>query len=223
MRVHLSFFFFFSSRRRHTRFDCDWSSDVCSSDLGRPVRYVRAGLLGTVSAASGATLLYLAPGADSLAAAWARILDPLVRPTDSLPAALRSQLPYPRQQFRIAAALVAPPRPDSAAWLPRPREPFDLLAPGTDGGREMRVRSEEHTSELQSQSNLVCRLLLEKKKQHNHNAPNCYVASICPFDFPEVADHLPHMISVHDSLLPRPMLCLVHHYHHIHFPPSLAS
>src|SRR2546430_13435020 len=29
-------FFFFSSRRRHTRFDCDWSSDVCSSDL----RYV---------------------------------------------------------------------------------------------------------------------------------------------------------------------------------------
>src|SRR5256886_16769763 len=31
-------FFFFSSRRRHTRFDCDWSSDVCSSDLGRPDR-----------------------------------------------------------------------------------------------------------------------------------------------------------------------------------------
>src|SRR5260370_2126089 len=25
--------FFFSSRRRHTRFKCDWSSDVCSSDL----------------------------------------------------------------------------------------------------------------------------------------------------------------------------------------------
>src|SRR4051812_49459116 len=28
------FFFFFSSRRRHTRLTCDWSSDVCSSDLG---------------------------------------------------------------------------------------------------------------------------------------------------------------------------------------------
>src|SRR2546427_5574211 len=26
-------FFFFSSRRRHTSFDCDWSSDLCSSDL----------------------------------------------------------------------------------------------------------------------------------------------------------------------------------------------
>src|SRR5438034_6697505 len=29
--------FFFSSRRRHTRSLCDWSSDVCSSDLGRSV------------------------------------------------------------------------------------------------------------------------------------------------------------------------------------------
>src|SRR5580693_5313640 len=29
-----NFFFFFSSRRRHTRWNCDWSSDVCSSDLG---------------------------------------------------------------------------------------------------------------------------------------------------------------------------------------------
>src|SRR5437588_7271296 len=28
-----TFFFFFSSRRRHTRSLCDWSSDVCSSDL----------------------------------------------------------------------------------------------------------------------------------------------------------------------------------------------
>src|SRR2546430_13244088 len=31
-------------------------------------------------------------------------------------------------------------------------------------------RSEEHTSELQSQSNLVCRLLLEKKKKNEHHA-----------------------------------------------------
>src|SRR2546430_11047869 len=33
-----------------------------------------------------------------------------------------------------------------------------------------RVRSEEHTSELQSQSNLVCRLLLEKKKRNETRA-----------------------------------------------------
>src|SRR2546427_4746690 len=32
-------------------------------------------------------------------------------------------------------------------------------------------RSEEHTSELQSQSNLVCRLLLEKKKKKSHGDP----------------------------------------------------
>src|SRR5207245_3402380 len=33
--------FFFSSRRRHTRCYRDWSSDVCSSDLGRPRHAVR--------------------------------------------------------------------------------------------------------------------------------------------------------------------------------------
>src|SRR5256886_3432994 len=33
MNDSLYYLFFFSSRRRHTRFDCDWSSDVCSSDL----------------------------------------------------------------------------------------------------------------------------------------------------------------------------------------------
>src|ERR1035437_10864385 len=32
-------FFFFSSRRRHTRYWRDWSSDVCSSDLRRPIRW----------------------------------------------------------------------------------------------------------------------------------------------------------------------------------------
>src|SRR2546427_3914290 len=40
------FFFFFSSRRRHTRFDCDWSSDVCSSDLSRAQKPDAAQSLG---------------------------------------------------------------------------------------------------------------------------------------------------------------------------------
>src|SRR5256886_13614184 len=40
---------------------------------------------------------------------------------------------------------------------------------GTTGpDNDFAKRSEEHTSELQSQSNLVCRLLLEKKKQQNY-------------------------------------------------------
>src|SRR5258708_11978221 len=47
--------------------------------------------------------------------------------------------------------------------------------------REFRIasgtRSEEHTSELQSPDHLVCRLLLEKKRKHNHHHSfiRCYV------------------------------------------------
>src|SRR2546430_11278695 len=44
------------------------------------------------------------------------------------------------------------------------------------------LRSEEHTSELQSQSNLVCRLLLEKKKQEMSTANNNNaMISVCCF------------------------------------------
>src|SRR5256885_12643519 len=76
-------FFFFSSRRRHTRLQGDWSSDVCSSDL-------------------------------------------LTRKTSSS----KPALPPPTIDKMSSTAL---------------------------------RRSEEHTSELQSPCNLVCRLLLEKK------------------------------------------------------------
>src|SRR5260370_24947537 len=49
-------YFFFSSRRRHTRFKCDWSSDVCSSDLVGVVGADGDGptaALGVVSLAGG--------------------------------------------------------------------------------------------------------------------------------------------------------------------------
>src|SRR2546427_8864501 len=103
-------FFFFSSRRRHTRFDCDWSSDVCSSDLFGDNR--------------------------------ARF--------DSLTSA-----PTYRVE-KSTSVTMAPPFDD-----PCPGEPNGETASPTCA----RFRSEEHTSELQSQSNLVCRLLLEKKKK----------------------------------------------------------
>src|SRR6266478_6755529 len=45
---HVVLFFFFSSRRRHTRFDCDWSSDVCSSDLATAAALRRVGIDVTV-------------------------------------------------------------------------------------------------------------------------------------------------------------------------------
>src|SRR5438034_8837683 len=93
------FFFFFSSRRRHTRSLCDWSSDVCSSDL-----------VGDLS--------------------------PAFCCTDS----------------KTFPPLNTQPRTKSIAS----RVGLDRV------GEE---RSEEHTSELQSHSDLVCRLLLEKKKK----------------------------------------------------------
>src|SRR5256886_4856184 len=96
--------FFFSSRRRHTRFDCDWSSDVCSSDLVEE-------LLG-------------------------RGFDVDVVCTEGLAS------PPPRGEGGRLRLFVCPIR-------------------HRRGG--LAGRSEEHTSELQSQSNLVCRLLLEKK------------------------------------------------------------
>src|SRR2546430_7216501 len=73
----------------------------------------------------------------------------------------RSRLPSPprpelqRQQLGIRERVGAIEVQPLARALPR-RPLLDRHAP----------RSEEHTSELQSQSNLVCRLLLEKKKTH---------------------------------------------------------
>src|SRR5438034_8653581 len=85
--------FFFSSRRRHTRSLCDWSSDVCSSDL--PC---------------------------------------------------------------TGAGMVTPMPVTRRLWAPIT---FVTIALAACKG----TRSEEHTSELQSHSDLVCRLLLEKKKK----------------------------------------------------------
>src|SRR2546430_10373611 len=53
---------------------------------------------------------------------------------------------------------------DGLARLNGERGPLHLDA---EAARRRGGRSEEHTSELQSQSNLVCRLLLEKKKHNN--------------------------------------------------------
>src|SRR2546430_11656537 len=91
--------FFFSSRRRHTRFDCDWSSDVCSSDLAEV-------------------------GGQPFANQCAAVFHVFTKPLDG----------RALQHHRI----------------------------GQVNNLVLR-RSEEHTSELQSQSNLVCRLLLENK------------------------------------------------------------
>src|SRR2546430_16167433 len=76
-----------------------------------------------------------------------------------------------------------PPRSTLFPYTTLFRSPADHGAePKRDGHRDLhpgrdedrgghRARSEEHTSELQSQSNLVCRLLLEKKKNGSNPAP----------------------------------------------------
>src|SRR2546430_12232519 len=77
----------------------------------------------------------------------------------------------PSRQHSASATSIPPSAQSCAEW----RNPFSAAARTSlltacsrvrsrAGGRP---RSEEHTSELQSQSNLVCRLLLEKKKNNN--------------------------------------------------------
>src|SRR5260370_9026329 len=56
--------------------------------------------------------------------------------------------------------------------------PFSHGAPDADGGAPCENRSEEHTSELQSHLNLVCRLLLEKKKNKQKDKPH-YKTMMC--------------------------------------------
>src|SRR2546430_7354885 len=74
-------------------------------------------------------------------------------------------------------------RSEPASWknmtrsrpAPVTTTPSDVTDPPVTGSNPARIlssvdfRSEEHTSELQSQSNLVCRLLLEKKKKKSHS------------------------------------------------------
>src|SRR5438034_6853712 len=108
--------FFFSSRRRHTRSLCDWSSDVCSSDLRRFCSSVPASRIG------------YAPSD------WT----PRIREHDAQALAISS---VAMQMVRLE-----PLMPPYSSGTGIPRTPFSAK------------RSEEHTSELQSHSDLVCRL-----------------------------------------------------------------
>src|SRR5438270_10439041 len=84
-------------------------------------------------------------------------------PRARAPRAARKTCPAGAGPRRPAPAAAPPFRRESA----RCRPPLPSTRTSFPGGMEAlrQVRSEEHTSELQSQSNLVCRLLLEKKKK----------------------------------------------------------
>src|SRR2546430_12627728 len=70
-----------------------------------------------------------------------------------------------RAQQRSSACAERGPRPAPEAEAAA-SGPYGPHRPAPSNPR----RSEEHTSELQSQSNLVCRLLLEKKKNNKHHS-----------------------------------------------------
>src|SRR2546430_5534367 len=83
-----------------------------------------------------------------------------------------------------------PPRSTLFPYTTLFRSPKGLSAPVRSSARRASIcvlcqkaklgRSEEHTSELQSQSNLVCRLLLEKKKHHDCDIHDITEASVYP-------------------------------------------
>src|SRR2546430_9775917 len=71
---------------------------------------------------------------------------------------------------------------------PRPRLPVTAISKRSTGSRLPRpMRSEEHTSELQSQSNLVCRLLLEKNKEAM--ACGTHVIAVDHVAMSQIVDH----------------------------------
>src|SRR5205807_7308246 len=93
-------------------------------------------------------------------------------PTEIYPLSLHDALPISRaarrRNDRRRSATPAPrtsPAPHPAPSIPsRGRRPPRSCGGSDRPGARRRSRSEEHTSELQSPCNLVCRLLLEKKK-----------------------------------------------------------
>jgi uncharacterized membrane protein (UPF0182 family) len=70
------------------------------------VRYLRAGLVGTVDAHTGETSVYLLRGADPLSAAWAQLAAELVRPASHLPPAVLSHLTYAQAAFGVQVELI---------------------------------------------------------------------------------------------------------------------
>src|SRR3712207_9171833 len=145
--------FFFSSRRRHTRYWRDWSSDVCSSDLAARTITVRRGDLEQrfewdhlVLTPGSITRQFEIPGVPE----HARDLKTLVEAVY-----LRDHL---LEQLDLADA-----QPDTAAGRAARAPMLTVVAVGAGYTGTEFVRSEEHTSELQSRQYIVCRLLLEKK------------------------------------------------------------
>src|SRR2546430_13091554 len=78
---------------------------------------------------------------------------------------------FPYTTLFRSLVLVEHEEPHVPPALAQPRQQREEVRLGAGDTRDLlQMRSEEHTSELQSQSNLVCRLLLEKKKIKHENS-----------------------------------------------------
>src|SRR3989449_3075128 len=179
------FFFFFSSRRRHTRCSRDWSSDVCSSDLlwggletatHRDWQWVLGvnlwGVVHGLEAFLPRMIAQKEPGHVVNTASMAGLVATrglgIYNTSKYAVVGLSETLAKDLKSHQIGVSVLCPmgvstriraserSRP-AHLWNDRPSrtEPVELM------------RSEEHTSELQSRLHLVCRLLLEKKKKNN--------------------------------------------------------
>lgn len=69
----------------------------------RRIAGLRAALIGTVSAQTGAVHVFLRPGSDALAGAWAAVAAGVIEPAAALPEAVWRAAPYPAELFRVQA------------------------------------------------------------------------------------------------------------------------
>ena len=114
----------------------------------RRVAGLRGALVGVVSAQSGVPHVYLRPGSDALASAWAAIAEGVVEPAASIPDAVWRAAPYPAELFQVQARQLDRPSRKlgslsgrtntDAADLPRPEVTWsgDTAGPGLTAAYE---------------------------------------------------------------------------------------
>src|SRR6266480_907902 len=139
-RRNIMFFFFFSSRRRHTRLTCDWSSDVCSSDLAAATAVAPTRDVGRAAATPATRRLARELGVDLQivrgTGSGGRVTDDDVRsaaaggrpPASARPGAERVAPEQPAVAKPLAPVGVEPPAlPRFEQWGPVERQPLSHL------------------------------------------------------------------------------------------------
>src|SRR5438046_8159975 len=139
--------------------------DVCRGRALLPLRDVERDLLALFQGFEARALDRAVMGEQILSAVIRRDESEALGVVEPLHCACRHVVQFPQIVWNPAAANVSTSEANRARPTPaRGRSPWEDRAPTCP--RRAWWRSEEHTSELQSLTNLVCRLLLEKKKKN---------------------------------------------------------